>query len=199
MNTDDLMDARLRAAGERWRTATPPQSGRLVGAPAPVTLPDLVDRPRRRAGWSVLASAAAVVALAAGLTAALVTRSNHARPDIAGLIYAKPVASKTTDRAALIGTWRLISVANSKNAPTVTFANDIISIQEPCHVVGRNVVVGDGTLEIGVLDGPASINCVSKREIGGTLTGRSTWLIKDGKLSITKGGTTLTFTKVGGR
>ena len=69
--TDEQMDARLRAAGERWRSRTDgdivvDELGRCRRGIARAA----ASSPRRRT-WFVAVAAAAVVALIAGLTFAL--------------------------------------------------------------------------------------------------------------------------------
>lgn len=80
MSTDDLMDARLRGAGERWRQATDAPGDAHDGPVVDIT----AATRRRRRRWPILASAAAVVALAAGITAFFVTRTDDHRAPMSG-------------------------------------------------------------------------------------------------------------------
>ncbi len=82
--TDERMDARLRAAGQRWRAGT---DGDTALAEVPEIDEELLAPPRRRRTWLVAAAGAAVVALVAGLAIGLRGQPRHAPPsaDTAGL------------------------------------------------------------------------------------------------------------------
>ena len=100
--TDEQMDARLRAAGERWRDRTD-------GDTLSPRLPDVDEElppppvPRRRRTWFVAVAAAAVVALIAGLTFALrgaprarTAECRSCRPAGCGLVAAGHAGPRST-------------------------------------------------------------------------------------------------------
>lgn len=103
--TDEQMDARLRAAGRRWRETT---DGDMLTA----QLPDLDEElppqgPRRRRTWFVAAAAAAVVALIAGLTFALRGEPRHAPPNaetagLQGVVWAVRPSALASNGAATL-------------------------------------------------------------------------------------------------
>lgn len=136
--TDEEMDARLRAAGERWRVAAEsPGTGRAARPQDPLAPIGAVPRRRHRVG--LLASAAVVVAaLAAGGGYVLSGTSDH---------------HDAGNDTRLDGTvWRLLGydderVVNS-TASFYVGANGALVADDSCTVIGAKASVGAGRMHV---------------------------------------------------
>lgn len=144
--TDERMDARLREAGARWRDG---EAATSRSTPAPTPAPalttgvprvDVVDlttpRPRHRARWGLLASAAAVVALVATGAGFLLADDNSRD---------RQPASGSGESASLRGpVWVLTRIVNASGQPQ-TPAGEV-----KIHIDARSELVGtDGCNHIG--------------------------------------------------
>jgi heat shock protein HslJ len=182
--TDDLMDARLRAAGEKWRTANT-SSVDVPSEPAE----ELVIGPRgpRRSRWITAASAAVVAAALVVGGAVLVNNSR----DNGG----KPASVEATN-ALTSQTWVL------SDAPaTLTFAHDTMTLDDGCNIVTRHVQIAGNHLTFGSQLGRTS-GCSRPgdrvQQIESILSGTVTWSVRDDSLTVRKTDSTtigvLTFT-----
>src|SRR5689334_6004718 len=128
--TDEQMDARLRAAGQRWRE-------RSDGDTVVAELPDVAEElpslsPHRRRTWFVAAAAAAVVALIAGLTFALRGEPRHGTPNaetagLEGVVWLLPA---TRD------------MGSSAPPPTLYIGRDgTLVADDECRLIGGHATV----------------------------------------------------------
>jgi heat shock protein HslJ len=195
MATDELMAARLRAAGETWRASNPP--GMVAGSegyradptsigpsdrPVEEPLDVLVEPPRwprRRVIYAAL-SAAAVIAVAVGVGAAVTGGTDRPSPSAA-----RPTAIENRD-------WTIASVdGTSVTDPRMTlrvergrfFADDSCNyLGGRAHVQGNRLLLGDvATTVRGCLD-PGFSSVV--REVDEFFTGTITWSVDGAKLTL---------------
>jgi heat shock protein HslJ len=180
MSADDLMDARLRAAGERWRQTTN-ETDAPIGDENVLDLTDpVVHRPRRR--WALVAAAAAVIVVGGGV-AGIVASGGDSHP-VAG----PEATSQLVDR-----TWVLTAVRNAKGkaidtspvaaTATLLIANGRISGSDGCNGFGGYAKVAGNRI---VLDGVAGnlIGCTpGVRAVAAivhkVLTGTVDWQVND--------------------
>ncbi|MGN6606558.1 MAG: META domain-containing protein [Jatrophihabitans sp.] len=219
MTTDDddlRLDARLRAAGERWRAATDIASTDSTAASAVAAATaagdeELLDvgrvhdlatpRGRRRATW--LLSAAAVAAAAVGIGFAV------SGPGGGG--HGRPVATSEAGSSGLDGTsWRLSTLtvdgrrATIAGSPTLAFDGGKISGSNGCNFFGGTVSVDGDTMTIGdlaetangCLPAPGATGPDSITTINEILQGSVHWSIDAGRLTITSDHGTLVYVAV---
>jgi heat shock protein HslJ len=171
--TDEQMDARLRAAGERWRAGTAVAEPGLDDTAAPIDL--LVQaRQRRSQRWLAIASAAVlVVALAVGGT--LVARNHGESEQRSGL-----AAASLTGR-----TWWLPTAAGS-----LRIVGGTIHITNGCPGQVNHVTVDAHTFAVGGLIRPASTpaQSVQLTRFARMLTGTVSWSIDGTTLTLRKSG-----------
>lgn len=155
--TDETMDARLRAAGERWRAGTtvvaepPAATGPIELAPPP-------HRPRRTR-WIAAASAAVVAAALAVGGTLLLTRTHGTGGQPVGLPSTHPAAS-------LVDTdWQLVRIIDRDgNTPALDRASSLrigqdgrLVASDGLNTLGAEVTIHRTTLEL--------------RDVGTTLVG----------------------------
>lgn len=179
--TDDQMDARLHAAGARWRAATPAAAGPLdAGDEADIT-PER-PRPRRTRTWIAAASGAALVAAAVVIGVA-VTRGDNGSPQPAG----PPELAGTS--------WVL---ADPTAAPLTFTGNGQLSGGDGCNSFSGPVGVTADTLHLGNL-ARTEMACANTQPtadlIDRVFVGDVGWAITGGGLTLTKAGVgSLTYT-----
>ncbi len=188
--SDELMNARLHAAGERWRAANsaaaqPARIGQAAAAPTE-TIEAPFDGPHRRRRWTLVASAAAVVA-ALGIGTGFLVNSLSGTTDGA------------TDAAGVRGTvWQLVgyggaAAADSSLATLHIDARGHLVADDDCAVIGGSVDLGSGSLTVSnqIVRYRSCIDQhgTSFGERGRTiLAGRSSYTIDGGMLTIKHAG-----------
>jgi heat shock protein HslJ len=191
--TDEQMDARLRGAGEAWRTA---DAAAVADAGNTGEVHDVIEQSRttrRRHRWSLIASAAAVVVLA-GAAAALVANvgSNGGNP-----------AATDGGATQLTGTpWTLIGITDS-NGNEVPVAGDAVLLigadhnvkgSDGCNAMGGAVDVSDDTIGIGGGLSMTEMACLDAQvtatasHVDAVLSGDVKWSISGDQLTLTKSG-----------
>ncbi len=185
--TDEQMDARLRAAGERWRNAN--TTAAVVEAPMLTEPAEVVPvrSGRRRRSWGLLASAAAVAAaLVVGGTFLL--RDAHNGPTPSG------------DTAALEGhVWLMTDSHGAKSSATLYIDRDGNLVgDDECTLIGGKAALDGDTMT--VTDQIVRYkSCTDQYGPGyytdgvGVLSGASTFTITSDALTITRNGKELRF------
>jgi heat shock protein HslJ len=195
--TDELLDARLRAAGDRWRAAHPEPAHvdfRHLAADPPAVVPVVpavrgaATAPRRARLW--LAAAAAVAATVAA--ALLVVQLGGSK-------------SKTPSgsASALLGVdWRLVQVVDQAGHATqagpaqlTVSADGRLSGTDGCNHIGATVQVsateldvrGLLTTDMGCLNPNPAIG-IAERAIHAMLSGTVRWSVSGDELTLTKDG-----------
>ena len=131
--TDEQLDARLRAAGERWRDRTD-------GDTTVAELPDVDEElpppavPRRRRTWFVAVAAAAVVALIAGLTFALRNQTH-------------PPPQANLERAGVQGTVWLVR-GNGSTAAFYIGSDGTLVADDECRLISGHATISSGRLTV---------------------------------------------------
>jgi len=187
---DEQLDARLRADAAAWRTqhdSRPIPEFRLDQA-----LPERAAAPTRR--WvAVAVSVAAALLLAAGI--GLWSASTNSPP-----AAHRPTPNATTDQAhnpPLVGTeWQLASYRNRDDGSPTTVATDsTLEISAAghvtataCNTMGGTASVTARTISVGSL-GSTLMACsgepgILDAEVTATLTGKSSWSITRGILTL---------------
>jgi heat shock protein HslJ len=207
--TDERMDARLRAAGERWRTVSDTSPGLDVAATVAAHEPEVIaPAPRRPRHWGLFASAALVAA-------ALVVGGVLLLPG--GTNSPNPRTNQNTDHSGLVGTvWELTasyaadkpgSPAHSQQPPPrdgsdATFyigPDGQLVADDSCAVIGAKAQVGTGELTVTdqVVRYRSCTDTVGEMVFtnGGTkvLDGTATYEINGNTLTIYHGGASLHF------
>ncbi|HEY7010294.1 MAG TPA: META domain-containing protein [Jatrophihabitantaceae bacterium] len=176
--TDELMDARLRAAGERWRAAEPtplpPSEPALVPHPAPVL--------RHRARWVVAVSAAVIAAALVVSGAVLLANRNTNGTPIAGPLPSESHASAPQPSVPLVGTlWKLTQVIGRSGSyaiegkPSLQFTSTSRFLgTDGCNSLGGKVTVAARTITMSnvmstMVACSGSSNVVSGMLMSGTL------------------------------
>jgi heat shock protein HslJ len=197
MSTDDLadtaLDARLRAAGERWRAANDTASGVDVTAATPLPGHGVAEDveelapPRRRGHRAWLVSAAAVAAAAVGIGFAI-SSSTPART---------PSATREAGGTTLIGTqWVLRQIRvdgrelSIDGRPTLTFDGQELSGNDGCNHFSGRATADAATLTVSDL-ATTAMACVgtggrtpSFALVDSMLQGEVHWSIEDGLLTV---------------
>ena len=154
--SDDLMDARLRAAGERWRaadgTAVPPAQSPFTPRPTPVV--------RHRTRWVAAVSAAVIAAaLVVGGAVLLANRDTNGTP-IAGPQPSQshgsaPPPSNPPGAAPLVGTrWQLTQMINRAGSHPAAgqaylqFTKNRFVGSDGCNALGGTAIVSAHTIEL---------------------------------------------------
>jgi heat shock protein HslJ len=199
--TDETMDARLRAAGERWRadeataaeataaeataaeaTAAEATAAEATAADAEFDVLPRIARPHRTRRWAALASAAAIVAAAAvGISA--VAAHHGAQPATGG-----------DPKLRLTGhPW----VLATNPGATVIFTRGTVRYSDGCDSGTRPVRITATTFSVGpsgsgsVCSRPSTAprqNPSAPVDFGGLFVGTANWSIAGGRLIITKRG-----------
>lgn len=200
MSDDESMDARLRAAGERWRAATPAATAES-GASEFEPLPE--PAPRRRT-WIASAAAAAIVA-AVGVGVGIFASGSGHQPVASGqrALPNQPVGSQS----ALQGvTW-----VSRATGVQVVFLADAVRLDDGCTNGLRSLQVNGDQLSIGAAFGP-QMTCggggapaapptpdpravAAAQRFEQLLHGTSTWAVTGHTLTLSRAGvgsTTLT-------
>lgn len=200
MSDDESMDARLRAAGERWRAATPAATAES-GASEFEPLPE--PAPRRRT-WIASAAAAAIVA-AVGVGVGIFASGSGHQPVASGQ-RALPNQPSGTQSALQGVTW-----VNRATGVQVVFLADAVRLDDGCTNGLRALQVNGDQLSIGATVGPQSTcggagapaapttpdpRAVAEgRRFEQLLHGTSTWSVNGDTLALSRpgvGSTTLT-------
>ena len=190
MSADDLMDARLREAGERWRAATDPDlDAGASAARAELSVHELTTatRPnrRRRTYWTYLASAAAVVLIAGGAAAVIATHTSKNTP-----------AGRATP---LVGThWRLVGIAGPNGrdipvagSPSLFIDKGMLSANDGCNSLSGPVKITATKITAKQGLATTAIGCLDKNVtdaatvIDKVLNGATAYRINDGVLTMT--------------
>lgn len=129
MSADELMDARLQAAGQRWRSAH--ESDAVQATILPSSIPpvhDLIASARtRRNRWSYFATAAAVLVVGGGATALIVTTSDDNSRIAAG------------PGQGLVGTmWNLVGITDANGAKIAVASKATLSVGSDGTLAGRD-------------------------------------------------------------
>jgi heat shock protein HslJ len=184
--TDEHMDARLRAAGERWRNEN---STAAVIEPTAVAdpIPVAANRPPTRRRWGLFASAAAVAAaLVVGGTFLL--RGTHSGP------------TPTGDTAALEGhVWLLTDSHGLDSTATLYIDRDgNLVADDDCTLIGGKATVEGDTMTVTdqVVRGKSCTDHSGPAYLddgAAILDGASTFTITSDGLTITENGKELRF------
>jgi heat shock protein HslJ len=174
--TDELMDARLHAAGESWRSA----NTLAVDVPNEPT-EDLNIGPRRphRGRWITYASAAVV---AAALVVGGIVVASGSRDD-----GRTPKAAASADTALTGHSWVL-----TDGQATLTFARGSVSLDDGCDAFTRRISVDGNRLTFGAHIGKARVCSPTVSEadrlnhIENILTGTVTWSVSGDRLTVTR-------------
>jgi hypothetical protein len=186
--TDDLMDERLRAAGERWRAAHPG----ATDLPEHSDEIDIQPSPKQRQRWITAASAAVVAAALIVGGIVIATNRDNAPPSTHAAL--PPAASVLAGR-----TWTLSRDAST----TLRFASDSVVIHAAgcvmstvaTHVAGHTLSFGAEIGNGSACGGPPpGAPAEHLNRILAILTGTVGWAVVDNRLTLTKAGVgTLTY------
>jgi heat shock protein HslJ len=195
--TDDLLDARLHAAGDRWRAAHPEPADvdfRHLAADPPAVVPVVpavrgaATAPRRTRLW--LAAAAAVAATVAAALLAVQLGGSSGRAPSGGT-------------PALIGVdWTLVQVVEQTghatqagDAQLTVSADGRLSGTDGCNHIGAAVKVSATELEVPALAttamaclNPNPAAAIAERLIHEVLSGTVRWSVLGDQLTLTKPG-----------
>ena len=144
MNADELMDARLRAAGERWREQQA-ESSVVPDVPVQELAP---KRPPHRTRFAWLATAAAVVVVAVGAGLLIANRGSSPKP--------APVEAGTSglyDR-----TWQLQRIIDRQGNQPAVAGRPTVRFERSGQMTGNNGCNGFG--------GPVTVSAASIRITG---------------------------------
>jgi heat shock protein HslJ len=181
--TDDLMDARLRAAGERWRNAeaadVPAERGERI---------EIVHTPPRRTRW--IAAASAAVIAGALLVGGIVFANN--RGSVGG--HAASPASRTP----LVGTrWQLIAFAGRDGASHAAdprafleiSSGDRFSGSDGCNGLSGRLTVGSASIDFRQA-ATTLVRCkgATASHVTAVLSGAVRYEISGARLTLTKPG-----------
>ena len=196
--TDEQMDARLHAAGERWRATDDAMTPGVATAVRIDGLPDTErPAPRRRHARLAVAASIAVVLGAAGVVVALVHggTSSPAHPATNGATPPAALSLYRTD-------WRLVDPAPPAGAAPkqawLLIDADHFGAGDGCNSVSGEVRVGTGSIRfgavastaIGCLDGPwTQITATIDRVLNGAVS----WSIAADRLTLRKGADVLVY------
>ncbi len=204
MTTDDDLNVRLNAAGERWRAANKTMADVELGLleiPAePVDVPVSpagAAAPRRRRMRVALGAAAGVAAAVAATVIAVSLNGSSATPHrAAGRIGAN----------GLVGTdWRLVKVAGIAPTPTVLKVQARLMIDrkgqltgtDGCNSLGSPVTITADTINLGSVIS-TEMACVDRApgfttqvsRIDAVLSGTLRWSVQGDELTLGKDGRT---------
>jgi heat shock protein HslJ len=199
MNPDDELDARLSAAGKRWRAANPASSAGREPDYAGVAAAAATRNPNR---FVVAGSAAAIVVALVGATVWIATRPSHTvvNSTHAGPVVAAPVT-------ALDGpTWLLKTItlygstADPASGTTISFDSGKVDGSDGCNHFSGHVTITSTKLSFAdvastAMGCPGGLVPDTEKAVGAALQGSSWRLVGSGKLVLTASdGTTLVYT-----
>jgi heat shock protein HslJ len=209
MSTDELLDARLRAAGDRWRAAHPDAAHvdfgpAAAGAPAVPTAVPVVAAPpappRRRIRLWLAATAAAAATVAAALLA--VHLGGSGTPD-----RGRPAAG---GGGAIVGIdWTLRSLRHADGTPVspaveaaLRFDGTTVQGSDGCNQLGGPARISPSQITFGPLSSTA-IGCLDPNFTGAiglidaVLGGTVRWSVTGDELTLTREGVgTLVYRRV---
>ena len=186
--TDEQMDARLRRAGEAWRST---QGGTRLAEPAEPIDIATHTRTRRVARPGLLLTAAAVAAALAGALAIVITNVGNG-------------GNRTADVAGLENTvWRLVGYDSGQRLPnsfaSLVIKNGQLVADDSCDLIGAHVAQTGNQLDVSKLverfhqctDAAGEVTFARALDI---LRAAPTYEIDGKELTITGGGTAMHLT-----